>query len=203
MYIHPSCLSISVTSFSSMHTLHDTFQLPNSRPLVDGSSLPQPHNHAEYSPNYRWPENGSTRDFQFAPDELPPGSANTAYTPGIVAGLDVSLVLVLGYCAYTRPRISSSSDNNGARSVAPRPQDTLTLQDLRSLLITLKVCGVSLRNPGSTALASNCSICSEPYLEGATLRRLPCGREFHQCCIDPWLLRQSATCPLWYLLKTL
>jgi len=42
-----------------------------------------------------------------------------------------------------------------------------------------------------------CSICTEDFIEGTNLRKLPCGHLFHPPCIDPWLIGRSRTCPLW------
>ncbi|KAH7217052.1 hypothetical protein BKA60DRAFT_571050 [Fusarium oxysporum] len=41
-----------------------------------------------------------------------------------------------------------------------------------------------------------CSICTEDFIEGKNLRKLPCGHLFHPQCIDPWLIGRSRTCPL-------
>mmetsp|Transcript_29039 Transcript_29039/g.74632 ORF Transcript_29039/g.74632 Transcript_29039/m.74632 type:complete len:151 (+) Transcript_29039:27-479(+) len=41
----------------------------------------------------------------------------------------------------------------------------------------------------------SCSVCMAPYLDGETLRTLPCCHRFHRCCVDPWLAR-SNTCPI-------
>jgi hypothetical protein len=77
---------------------------------------------------------------------------------------------------------------------------------LRLLLITTKSNIILPRKQDeeaqrSAASCMTCSICTEPYLQGAILRQLPCDHEFHQGCVDPWLLTQSATCPLWYVVK--
>ncbi|KAI8323561.1 hypothetical protein GQ54DRAFT_332488 [Martensiomyces pterosporus] len=42
----------------------------------------------------------------------------------------------------------------------------------------------------------NCAICLEDFAQDEQVRRLPCRHYFHVPCIDPWLSRRSATCPL-------
>lgn len=42
-----------------------------------------------------------------------------------------------------------------------------------------------------------CSICTEDFIEGTRLRKLPCGHVFHPQCIDLWLMDRARTCPLW------
>ena len=44
---------------------------------------------------------------------------------------------------------------------------------------------------------SCCAICTENFVEGVRLRKLPCTHVFHPQCIDPWLRRRARTCPLW------
>lgn len=41
-----------------------------------------------------------------------------------------------------------------------------------------------------------CAICLEDFYPDAYLRRLPCKHDFHQVCIDPWLLERKRTCPI-------
>jgi len=41
-----------------------------------------------------------------------------------------------------------------------------------------------------------CAVCIEEYVEGDWLRELPCGHRFHAACIDEWLTKMQATCPL-------
>lgn len=50
--------------------------------------------------------------------------------------------------------------------------------------------------PSSSAAC--CAICLADVVHGDCLRRLPCGHEYHQCCIDAWVIRQgrAAACPL-------
>ncbi|XP_055017388.1 RING finger protein 215 isoform X2 [Boleophthalmus pectinirostris] len=40
-----------------------------------------------------------------------------------------------------------------------------------------------------------CAVCLEPFYSSQCLRVLPCGHEYHQDCVDPWLLLRH-TCPL-------
>lgn len=42
-----------------------------------------------------------------------------------------------------------------------------------------------------------CSICTEDFVDGDNIRRLPCHHIFHPRCIDPWLSGFAVTCPLW------
>lgn len=42
-----------------------------------------------------------------------------------------------------------------------------------------------------------CSICTEDFVDGDDIRRLPCNHIFHPRCIDPWLRGFAVTCPLW------
>ncbi|KAJ1734499.1 hypothetical protein LPJ61_001035 [Coemansia biformis] len=42
----------------------------------------------------------------------------------------------------------------------------------------------------------NCAVCLDDFVVGAEVRQLPCQHYFHLACIDPWLLNNSAICPL-------
>ncbi|KAJ2807199.1 hypothetical protein H4R21_000572 [Coemansia helicoidea] len=42
----------------------------------------------------------------------------------------------------------------------------------------------------------NCAVCLDDFAAGDTVRQLPCQHYFHTACIDPWLLSNSAVCPL-------
>lgn len=48
-----------------------------------------------------------------------------------------------------------------------------------------------------------CSVCTDDFVRGQSVRVLPCNHKFHPECIDPWLLNVSGTCPLWYVNNTL
>ncbi|PWA03008.1 hypothetical protein BB558_000846 [Smittium angustum] len=41
-----------------------------------------------------------------------------------------------------------------------------------------------------------CSMCVDDFVVGSELRKLPCGHKFHSSCVDPWLLKHSALCPI-------
>jgi len=42
---------------------------------------------------------------------------------------------------------------------------------------------------------ATCSICLMEYTDGVSMRRLPCGHDFHKRCVDRWLQRNKR-CPL-------
>ncbi|KAK9473131.1 uncharacterized protein V1510DRAFT_363859 [Dipodascopsis tothii] len=45
--------------------------------------------------------------------------------------------------------------------------------------------------------AGECVICLEDYVPSVSLvMRLPCGHEFHEACITPWLTLRKRTCPI-------
>ena len=41
-----------------------------------------------------------------------------------------------------------------------------------------------------------CAVCLEDYEDGEELRGLVCGHQFHQPCVDPWLMTKRANCPV-------
>ncbi|KAI8376097.1 uncharacterized protein BYT42DRAFT_605754 [Radiomyces spectabilis] len=43
---------------------------------------------------------------------------------------------------------------------------------------------------------TTCVVCLEPFKQNEVLRCLPCGHEYHCECIDTWLIKKSASCPL-------
>nr|CAD7423884.1 unnamed protein product [Timema monikensis] len=51
---------------------------------------------------------------------------------------------------------------------------------------------------------SECAVCLESYVRGATLCGLPCGHNYHQNCIMMWLSRDNHHCPVcrWPAYKT-
>merc|ERR1712146_196295 len=67
-----------------------------------------------------------------------------------------------------------------------RPAST---QEISSLPIT-HFCADTAQDPDAI-----CAICLSDYSDGESLRRLPCGHEFHVECCDAWLQRNKR-CPL-------
>ncbi|RKP37708.1 hypothetical protein BJ085DRAFT_22935 [Dimargaris cristalligena] len=41
-----------------------------------------------------------------------------------------------------------------------------------------------------------CGVCNDEFREGESARRLPCYHIFHPECVDAWLTRKTARCPL-------
>lgn len=58
----------------------------------------------------------------------------------------------------------------------------------------------SVSQPTSTTAGEPalCSICVSAFLDGESVRMLPCSHIYHQRCIDDWLMNYlPGTCPLW------
>ena len=53
----------------------------------------------------------------------------------------------------------------------------------------------SFRSNSSSSHEKECTICTDPFQTGDTLRRLPCLHTFHRDCIDEWFQR-SRKCPI-------
>ena len=53
------------------------------------------------------------------------------------------------------------------------------------------------RDAVNRAAQSECPICTQPFIVDDSVRILPCYHQYHQGCIDPWLLGFSGTCPVW------
>ncbi len=65
----------------------------------------------------------------------------------------------------------------------PVPNPTMMLKRLKSHVMR-------------TDSAETCSICTEEYKQGDSVRTLPCKHEFHKNCVDKWLITAGRTCPL-------
>lgn len=104
-----------------------------------------------------------------------------------------------------RPRLPIPTEQDG---LAPATQTTTTactengIQSWAAIRLPESMQAFSskmfftTKRPFGPSLQS-CSICTEDFVDGDDVRRLPCGHVFHPRCIDPWLSGFAVTCPLW------
>lgn len=71
----------------------------------------------------------------------------------------------------------------------------LTAAELEQLPLRVVHAGDDLLRSDSNDGSYFCSVCLEAYVEGDTVRTIPCFHTFHQRCIDDWLSRR-AICPI-------
>ncbi|KID82624.1 Zinc finger, RING/FYVE/PHD-type [Metarhizium guizhouense ARSEF 977] len=134
------------------------------------------------------------------PTDTPAPSNDVSRTSGLASGLCIALAIIIGLTVYVlRGRIFPFGGRVAA--TPPRRSDTLTPEALALLPIHIhdaadlaETSSVSGAAPGPNDRC--CSVCTEPFMHGVQLRKLPCGHQFDRACIDPWLLKRSATCPL-------
>lgn len=81
---------------------------------------------------------------------------------------------------------------NGNRPRAPPSLPMVAVQSNRSFTQP----HVSPFSQRGYACTGPCPICLDDYEDGQTIRRLPCGHEYHVMCIDPWLLHSASYCPM-------
>ncbi|KAI5460688.1 hypothetical protein BGZ63DRAFT_387628 [Mariannaea sp. PMI_226] len=87
--------------------------------------------------------------------------------------------------------------NNTVNLLSDRWQIASTRDNHRLISI-----GSKSQKPSLVDVRPSCCICTEEIVEGVKIRILPCGHIFHPPCIDPWLIDQASTCPLWYAALT-
>lgn len=102
-----------------------------------------------------------------------------------------------------RPRLPIPVEQDAA---APTRQPTACTKTITHSRITLRLpesihsfsskMSFTTKCPFGLPLQS-CSICTEDFVDGDDIRRLPCDHIFHPRCIDPWLSGFAVTCPLW------
>lgn len=82
----------------------------------------------------------------------------------------------------------------------PNVHDTISESDL-NLVAPLRFPGNNnsdrpLEQQTEYSVPESCTICTEDYSEKQLTRTLPCKHSFHAYCVDDWLLRRSAICPI-------
>ncbi|KJK74997.1 hypothetical protein H634G_09632 [Metarhizium anisopliae BRIP 53293] len=129
------------------------------------------------------------------PTDTPAPSTDASRTSGLASGLCIALAIIMGLTVYVlRRRIFPLGAHTAA--TPPRRSDTLAPEAL-ALLPTHTHDDAALTETSSVSGAAPgpndrcCSVCTEPFMHGAQLRKLPCGHQFDRACIDPWLLGQS------------
>jgi len=89
------------------------------------------------------------------------------------------------------------------RDITPEDYDTLRRLDTSVKPKTLSRSSLEkhaprwrvIDDPGGFAEQKSCCICIECFVEGDSVRTLPCKHNFHAKCIDRWLLQCSDCCP--------
>jgi hypothetical protein len=90
-------------------------------------------------------------------------------------------------------QLDNATDEEANISVGGQYEDNistkgkLNLQGFRSKQLLL------------TTGPDDCPVCVETFAPSDEVRILSCGHIYHHRCIDPWLLRVSGTCPIWYV----
>ncbi|KAJ5396361.1 uncharacterized protein N7487_010664 [Penicillium crustosum] len=72
------------------------------------------------------------------------------------------------------------------------PFDKGALRPLRSRQLATMPCYVGANYTSD----ETCSLCLEEFSSVSIFRRLPCEHYFHQPCIDKWVCKRDASCPL-------
>ncbi|KAG9071449.1 hypothetical protein KI688_005661 [Linnemannia hyalina] len=86
----------------------------------------------------------------------------------------------------------SHSHEQRRRTRSSRRRKTRT-KDERALAEAKKKEELPFANANAQTM---CSICLAEYEVGEQVRTLPCYHQYHQGCIDPWLLNVAALCPI-------
>uniref|UniRef100_A0ACD5VS31 Uncharacterized protein n=1 Tax=Avena sativa TaxID=4498 RepID=A0ACD5VS31_AVESA len=101
----------------------------------------------------------------------------------------------LGYRIARAGHFSYSSSSSSSSAVSGSSggffqQDELLPREFLDLL------AVTVYRKGSMDAAVDCVFCLSRIDEGEEVRELRCRHVFHRECLDAWLLRPRATCPL-------
>ncbi|KAG0217751.1 hypothetical protein B0O80DRAFT_435808 [Mortierella sp. GBAus27b] len=93
--------------------------------------------------------------------------------------------------------VSETSSQSKSSDAKPNPLSRLkSNRSVRSVSALASAEALDVGAGTTEAVNDTCAICIEEFVEGDEVRILPCHHDFHSECIDPWLTRKSATCPL-------
>jgi len=95
------------------------------------------------------------------------------------------LVLAMAVWTYLRRRCFPGHGNT------PAPVPAMRKKDINAMG-TEKFTSESEMKYGEI----ECSICIAPFVVGDVMRVMKCGHRFHKDCVDEWLSRYKAVCPL-------
>lgn len=98
--------------------------------------------------------------------------------------LAVIVITLVCFCCLTTRRTSSTA----ARGINERDLELCPVSLYRAELHQLAVSDDDKRD--------RCTICQMEIEDGEKMRLLPCSHHFHRTCVDTWLSRYKASCPL-------
>ncbi|KAL0941674.1 uncharacterized protein CTRU02_204437 [Colletotrichum truncatum] len=134
--------------------------------------------------------------------------------PGaVVAAICVAFALLFGLTLY---QLGCRKRNTPRQTVFPghvprdeqqsqygilalRPLDRSPRRDLPTRPPLAKIAHSKLDMAAQLAAATTCSVCLDDFVAGTLVAQLPCGHIFCSECIESWLMKRGATCPLWYV----
>ncbi|KAJ1656852.1 hypothetical protein IWQ61_003651 [Dispira simplex] len=99
-----------------------------------------------------------------------------------------SLVNLLNPTTVSSINSMGPTSTGGSHNFPHSPNTPLGLQHLAR--------DFSATHSSSSQSTPVCGVCQDEFDDGETARRLPCRHLFHPTCVDPWLTRKMARCPL-------
>ncbi|KAF6830089.1 hypothetical protein CMUS01_07894 [Colletotrichum musicola] len=128
----------------------------------------------------------------------------------VAAALCVAFALLTGLILYLLgwKKLLARRRTASAASMAPEEQVSHhALTDLRDqtrstrLLARLPTARLARSkyddDDGRFAVPTMCPVCLDDFAAGTLVGRLPCGHVFCSECIELWLMKHAATCPIW------